>query len=1123
MYGVLTEDCSEGTLNLGYLNPGDYVTYPISVETGGTYSLNLRVASGTSSGNLQVESDSTVLGSIVIPNTGGWQSWTDVSLPIILDSGEQNLKFYILGGDFNLNYFGISSTQSLPDLTITDITTIPANPILGDNVRITYTVGNSGSNSSDSCQVAVKVNGTEVSLDSINGLAPGAYTVIENSYSWSAISGITNLEVIVDSSNVVSESNESNNSFQSDFQIVVNINPDLVVSDIVWSPLEPLNGETVQFQAVITNQGTGYSPSGTIHGVVFRVDGATVNWSDSHTTGLAPGESVTLMANGSPTGSAFWIATTGTHTVEAMVDDIFRISESNENNNIKTEDLYVDVILPDLIVSSVDVIPESITEGESVQFSAVIKNSSVWESPYNLHRVGFYINGSLVSYSDDFYGVLINGNPVTVTANSSWTALPGNFTLTAIVDDLNSIEERDEDNNSSNVINLNVTPLPKADLVVSGLAFNPAEPVSGDLVSFKYILTNSGTLNIPAGSSVPLVLYINGNLIDTDYPLGDGLVIGSSIELEFNNSYQMGDDTAQIKIQADPDNILAELDESNNGVSDFLGQDPVGATVSYDTFEAEDMQVSGGIILSGSRTWTNLSAEASGRKVVEMTSGDSINWTSTNSAKGVVVRFSMEDSVDGTPITQDLSLYANGQHVENLTFTNKYSHQYGQYGSDGGEMQWKHIPVDENHHRYFDEIQVLLDQSYPQGTSFSIKWDSNDPNPAGKNKIYIDFVETEPVPERLVIPPGFLDITNYGANGSDSLDDTSAFNSAIADAASGVGNGVWIPEGTFLMSQGTRGSTRIDVPAGVTIQGAGIWYSVIAGDYAGFVLKGGNVILSDFMIRVEETYRSNSSGIPAIEGNAAYSTLKNLWIEHTKVGFWLNEGTIDAVVTGCRIRNTWADGININGGTDGALIEQNVFRNTGDDAMAMWSKSLNSGVGTVANSIFQFNTIQMPTLANGIGIYGGQNNKVKNNLILDIIDNGSGIQYGTNHGPSTITGTLEVSGNKLVRCGSYHHDYDYNIGAIWNYWINSNGVANNLTVNVVGNTIVDSTFSGIFTEEYSVGIDVNIIDNVVDNSGTNALHARGSAKGEIYLENNIFTNSGEIDILNDSNDFVIIQ
>jgi hypothetical protein len=333
--------------------------------------------------------------------------------------------------------------------------------------------------------------------------------------------------------------------------------------------------------------------------------------------------------------------------------------------------------------------------------------------------------------------------------------------------------------------------------------------------------------------------------------------------------------------------------------------------------------------------------------------------------------------------------------------------------------------------------------------------------------------------------------------------------------------GVWIPEGVFHFNAGTRGTTKIRLPSGVSVKGAGMWRSTVQGAYAGFYLQGGNVTMSDFTIKAEETYRSNATGIAGIEGNALNSAIMNLWIQHAKVGLWLNEGTNNALVSKVRIRDVWADGINVNGGTKNTIVEQSSFRNTGDDGMAMWSKSLNGGTGTVEGVTFRYNTIQIPNLANGIGIYGGKNNTVSNNLVMDTVDNGSAIQFGTYHAPTAFAGTLTVSDNKLVRSGSYHHDYGYQIGALWGYWVNNNGLASGLTVNVTGNIIDGSTYSGVFIEEPSNGVTVNYTGNTINNSGTYGVHIRGSANGTAAFNNNTVNVAPSGKLKNDSPSFTV--
>ena len=95
------------------------------------------------------------------------------------------------------------------------------------------------------------------------------------------------------------------------------------------------------FSAVVKNQGAGPTPAGVIVGVGFSVDGTEVTWSDTDTTSLASGATVSLTANSGPYNVNTWTAISGTHRVGAYVDDVNRISESNENNNQLTASLTV--------------------------------------------------------------------------------------------------------------------------------------------------------------------------------------------------------------------------------------------------------------------------------------------------------------------------------------------------------------------------------------------------------------------------------------------------------------------------------------------------------------------------------------------------------------------------------------------------------------------------------------------------------------------------------------------------------------------------------------------------------------------------------------------------------------
>lgn len=107
--------------------------------------------------------------------------------------------------------------------------------------------------------------------------------------------------------------------------------PDLVVTSVGYTPLNrPRVGKDIQFTATITNQGTAPTPAGTIMGVgfFFASQGSNYYFNDTFTQPLQPGESVTLTSL-----QPYVLAQPGTLTIQAVVDDVNRIGESNESNN----------------------------------------------------------------------------------------------------------------------------------------------------------------------------------------------------------------------------------------------------------------------------------------------------------------------------------------------------------------------------------------------------------------------------------------------------------------------------------------------------------------------------------------------------------------------------------------------------------------------------------------------------------------------------------------------------------------------------------------------------------------------------------------------------------------------
>lgn len=551
-----------------------------------------------------------------------------------------------------------------------------------------------------------------------------------------------------------------------------------------------------------------------------------------------------------------------------------------------------------------------------------------------------------------------------------------------------------------------------------------------------------------------------------------------------------------------------------------------GATMPYDTYEAESAAYSGAIVGS-STTAGNIASEASGRKAVQLTAaGQYVQITLAKAAQGVTIRYSLPDNAAGTGIDSAISMYIGGTLYKDINLTSKYSWNYGEWGTEGGQIRWSNNPnaVSTSPHHMYDEVSVVLDKQYAAGTVIKLQRNSSNLNFSSTANVTVDLMETEAIPAALTMPSGYLSIISYGAVANDGVDDTTAFNNAISAVknSGGTYKGVWIPAGTFTLNTGNKGAgydgsgTRLYLDSGVSMKGAGIWYSTLSGNYAGFYLRGGNVTLTDFKISANDLIRDDYNGVSGVEGNATNSTLTNLWIEHTKVGFWLTNQTNAATISNTRIRDVWADGINLHYGTSNTTVTNNSIRNSGDDGLAMWSDTYLD-----TNNTFSYNTVQIPTLANNIAIYGGKDNKVIGNLCTDTILSGSGISFGTNFSPPSMTGNLTIQNNMLLRTGSAHRDYGYQIGAIWAYWVNNDGKAQNLTVNVSGNTIQDSTYAGIFIEEPAPGISVTYASNSIINSGTYNVYVRGSATGTSIFNNNTVTGAPSGKFLNTSTSFTV--
>lgn len=110
-YGVQVESSLDigGGKSIGYIDSGDWVEYLIFNPRTAVYNFDIRYATASNGGALDILIDGVKISTIEINgnNSNGWQDWQTQSTTISLPQGKHQLKLLFngnIGGLFNLNW-----------------------------------------------------------------------------------------------------------------------------------------------------------------------------------------------------------------------------------------------------------------------------------------------------------------------------------------------------------------------------------------------------------------------------------------------------------------------------------------------------------------------------------------------------------------------------------------------------------------------------------------------------------------------------------------------------------------------------------------------------------------------------------------------------------------------------------------------------------------------------------------------------------------------------------------------------------------------------------------------------------------------------------------------------------
>lgn len=108
--GIDTENCSEGGLDVAYIENNDYIGFK-DIDLTNVNNIDFRIGSDGARASLEIRLDSPegkVIGRMDVKGTNGWQTWTTQTCNVEKTEGKHDVYFVFKGGEgylFNINWW----------------------------------------------------------------------------------------------------------------------------------------------------------------------------------------------------------------------------------------------------------------------------------------------------------------------------------------------------------------------------------------------------------------------------------------------------------------------------------------------------------------------------------------------------------------------------------------------------------------------------------------------------------------------------------------------------------------------------------------------------------------------------------------------------------------------------------------------------------------------------------------------------------------------------------------------------------------------------------------------------------------------------------------------------------
>jgi len=707
---------------------------------------------------------------------------------------------------------------------------------------------------------------------------------------------------------------------------------------------------------------------------------------------------------------------------------------------------------PDLTITTSSFSPASPVETDPVTLSATVQN--IGTAPAAASNVNFYLGTTKVGSAP--VGALAVGASQVVSANVG-TQTAGTYQYTAKVNESKSVIELNYNNNNlTDPTSLVVAPVQSSDLIAAPVSWTPNNPAGGNTVNFTVTLKNQGTIATAGGAhgiTITLLDSNNNTVTTLNGSFTGTLAPGQSANVAMGSWTAVnGKFTIHTIIAVDANELPIKQGNNVSNTPLFVGQ---GANMPYDSYEAEAGTIGGGAAIIGpNRTIGDLAGEASGREAVTLNNaGNFVQWTSREATNTFVVRFSIPDSAGGGGINATLDLYVNGTLVEPLNLSSHFAWLYGAETGPGDS------PSAGSPRHIYDEASFMLPQSFPQGSVIKLQKDASN-----TSQYAIDFMNLEQVtPIANPNPATFLTPTGF-----DQQSVQNALNTVGSDTT-GKFAGVYLPAGQYQ----TTGKFQVSGKA-FQIVGAGPWFTQFSTPIsqtdtdAGFSVQSSanGSTFTGFAFFGNYTTRIDGPGKVFDLADVSNLTISNLWVEHMVVAVW-GSHVNGLKISDLRIRDTFADGINLNNGSENNTVSNSEARSTGDDSFALFAAQDHNSSDLTGN-LYQNLTSLLTWRAASFAIYGGEGNTYQNLFSADTLTfpglTLSSLNFGFPFQGFGSGAKTNVSNLSLVRDGG-HFFGAQDFPAVWAF------AATNpfQGIRVSDLTVTDPTYAGVMFQTDYVG------------------------------------------------------